>query len=80
MSLLFRDEEFQAAWRELDEPQLEGGWELFTKTMGVEIYRRYCPVGKCHKTACFYTGTTVANWPNKLGSVSARVIRNSTIF
>uniref|UniRef100_UPI0037E89885 phosphatidylcholine transfer protein n=1 Tax=Semicossyphus pulcher TaxID=241346 RepID=UPI0037E89885 len=41
MSLQFTDEEFQSAWRELDEPQLEGGWELFTETMGVKIYRLY---------------------------------------
>ncbi|KAF0033269.1 hypothetical protein F2P81_015559 [Scophthalmus maximus] len=39
MSLRFTDEEFQAAWRELDEPQLGGGWELFTETMGVRIHR-----------------------------------------
>ncbi|KAM4716810.1 phosphatidylcholine transfer protein isoform 1-T1 [Anableps anableps] len=41
MSLQFRDEEFQSAWKELDEPQLDGGWELFTETMGVQIYRLY---------------------------------------
>ncbi|KAK7938777.1 hypothetical protein WMY93_002103 [Mugilogobius chulae] len=41
MALHFTDEDFQAAWKELDEPQLEGGWELFTETMGVKIYRRY---------------------------------------
>ncbi|XP_074511941.1 phosphatidylcholine transfer protein [Sebastes fasciatus] len=41
MSLQFTDEEFQSAWRELDEPQLDGGWELFTETMGVKIYRLY---------------------------------------
>ncbi|XP_074552745.1 phosphatidylcholine transfer protein [Halichoeres trimaculatus] len=41
MSLQFTDEEFQSAWKELDEPQLEGGWELFTETMGVKIYRLY---------------------------------------
>ena len=39
MSLHFGDEEFDSAWRELDEPQLEGGWELFTENMGVKIYR-----------------------------------------
>ncbi|CAN9505008.1 unnamed protein product [Ophioblennius macclurei] len=43
MSLLFPEEEFQAAWRELDEPVLDGGWELFTETMGVKIYRLYDP-------------------------------------
>lgn len=41
MSLQFTDEEFQSAWGELDEPQLEGGWELFTETMGVKIYRLF---------------------------------------
>lgn len=41
MSIHFREEEFQAAWGELDDPQLEGGWDLFTETMGVKIYRRY---------------------------------------
>ncbi|CAL8271057.1 unnamed protein product [Lota lota] len=39
MSLRFGEEEFDSAWRELDEPQLEGGWELFTENMGVKIYR-----------------------------------------
>lgn len=39
--LQFTDEDFQAAWRELDEPQLDGGWQLFTETMGVKIYRLY---------------------------------------
>ncbi|TDH03288.1 hypothetical protein EPR50_G00161970 [Perca flavescens] len=39
MSLQFTDEEFRNAWRELDEPQLEEGWKLFTETMGVKIYR-----------------------------------------
>ncbi|XP_042361781.1 phosphatidylcholine transfer protein [Plectropomus leopardus] len=41
MSLQFTDEEFQSAWKELDEPQLEGGWELFVETKGVQIYRLY---------------------------------------
>lgn len=41
MSPLFTDEEFQLAWKELDEPQLDGGWELFTETMGVKIYRLF---------------------------------------
>uniref|UniRef100_A0A8C8M5R3 Phosphatidylcholine transfer protein n=1 Tax=Oncorhynchus tshawytscha TaxID=74940 RepID=A0A8C8M5R3_ONCTS len=41
MSLHFTDEEFLEAWKELDEPQLEGGWEFFTETMGVKIYRLY---------------------------------------
>ncbi|XP_029943483.1 phosphatidylcholine transfer protein [Salarias fasciatus] len=41
MSLLFSEEEFQSAWTELDEPQLDGGWELFTESMGVKIYRLY---------------------------------------
>ncbi len=41
MALLFSDEEIQQAWTELDEPQLDGGWELFTETMNVKIYRLY---------------------------------------
>lgn len=41
MSPVFADEEFQLAWKELDEPQLDGGWELFTETMGVKIYRLF---------------------------------------
>lgn len=45
MSLRFTDEDFQSAWKELDEPQLDGGWELFTETMGVKIYRLYDKVG-----------------------------------
>lgn len=49
MSTHFREEEFQAAWGELDEPQLEGGWELFTETMGVKIYRRYRQVQHRHQ-------------------------------
>lgn len=38
-SLCFTEEDFAVAWKELDEPQLGGGWQLFTKTMGVHIYR-----------------------------------------
>ncbi|TNN27642.1 hypothetical protein EYF80_062212 [Liparis tanakae] len=41
MSPQFTDEEFQGAWRELDAPQLGGGWEMFVETMGVKIYRLY---------------------------------------
>lgn len=41
MALLFSDEEVQQAWTELDEPQLDGGWEFFTETMNVKIYRLY---------------------------------------
>uniref|UniRef100_A0A3Q0RZS2 Phosphatidylcholine transfer protein n=1 Tax=Amphilophus citrinellus TaxID=61819 RepID=A0A3Q0RZS2_AMPCI len=41
MPLQFTDEEFQSAWKELDEPQLEGGWELFVETTEVKIYRLY---------------------------------------
>ncbi|XP_075999387.1 phosphatidylcholine transfer protein [Genypterus blacodes] len=41
MSLRFADGDFQSAWKELDEPQLDGGWELFTETMGVQIHRLY---------------------------------------
>ncbi|XP_077387150.1 phosphatidylcholine transfer protein [Festucalex cinctus] len=38
-SLRFTDDDFLAAYKELDEPQLDGGWQLFTETMGVSIYR-----------------------------------------
>ncbi|XP_019745464.1 phosphatidylcholine transfer protein [Hippocampus comes] len=38
-SLRFTEEDFAVAWKELDEPQLDGGWQLFTETMGVHIYR-----------------------------------------
>lgn len=48
MSLLFTDEEFQLAWKELDEPQVDGGWELFTETMGVKIYRLFDKVRRPH--------------------------------
>lgn len=41
MALMFSDEEFEQAWTELDEPQLDGGWEFFTETMDVKIYRLY---------------------------------------
>ncbi|XP_039595947.1 phosphatidylcholine transfer protein [Polypterus senegalus] len=41
MALQFSDEQFQEAWRELDDPRLEGGWELFTSSMGIQIYRLY---------------------------------------
>lgn len=51
MSIRFREEEFQAAWKELDEPQLEGGWGLFTETQGVAIYRRYRQVPARNRTA-----------------------------
>ncbi|XP_034046713.1 phosphatidylcholine transfer protein [Thalassophryne amazonica] len=41
MSLLFSEEDFEEAWKELDERQLDGGWEFFLQTMDVEIYRLY---------------------------------------
>ncbi|MBN3313489.1 PPCT protein, partial [Atractosteus spatula] len=41
MALQFTEEQFQEAWKELDEPQLEGGWKFFTETMGIKIYRLY---------------------------------------
>jgi len=50
MSPQFTDEEFQGAWRELDEPQLDGGWEMFVETMGVKIYRLYDKVQETHRT------------------------------
>ncbi|KAJ8254514.1 hypothetical protein COCON_G00211260 [Conger conger] len=40
MSLQFSDEQFQEAWQELDEPQVEG-WELFTENPGIKIYRQF---------------------------------------
>lgn len=36
----FSEDEFQLAWTELDEPNLDG-WEFFTETTGVKIYRLY---------------------------------------
>ncbi|KAG7505955.1 phosphatidylcholine transfer protein [Solea senegalensis] len=53
MSLGFTDEEFQGAWKELDEPQLDGGWELFTETMGVKIYRLYDKETKLYEYKVF---------------------------
>ncbi|XP_069511038.1 phosphatidylcholine transfer protein [Ambystoma mexicanum] len=42
MELLhFSEEQFQAAWGELDNPMISGDWELFTETMGIQIYRLY---------------------------------------
>lgn len=41
MELRFTEDQFQEAWGELDEPVLSEGWELFTDTMGVQIYRLY---------------------------------------
>nr|XP_005999991.1 PREDICTED: phosphatidylcholine transfer protein [Latimeria chalumnae] len=41
MALQFEEQQFQEAWQELDEPRLEGGWEFFTETTGVKIYRLY---------------------------------------
>ncbi|KAL7826645.1 hypothetical protein AOLI_G00318540 [Acnodon oligacanthus] len=41
MALQFTEQQFQEAWKELDEPQLGGEWEFFTETMGVKIYRRF---------------------------------------
>ncbi|MGH0153657.1 UNVERIFIED_CONTAM: hypothetical protein FKN15_025446 [Acipenser sinensis] len=41
MALQFEEAEFQEAYEEIDEPQLEGGWELFTDISGIQIYRLY---------------------------------------
>ncbi|MGH0130658.1 UNVERIFIED_CONTAM: hypothetical protein FKN15_063124 [Acipenser sinensis] len=41
MALQFEEAEFQEAYKEIDEPQLEGGWELFTDISGIQIYRLY---------------------------------------
>ncbi|XP_065134303.1 phosphatidylcholine transfer protein [Paramisgurnus dabryanus] len=40
MAVVFSDDEFQLAWIELDEPRLDG-WDFFTETMGVKVYRLY---------------------------------------
>ncbi|XP_076866402.1 phosphatidylcholine transfer protein [Brachyhypopomus gauderio] len=37
----FGERDFQQAWRELDEPQLGEGWQLFTETAGFTIHRHY---------------------------------------
>ncbi|MEE6507006.1 hypothetical protein FKM82_007936 [Ascaphus truei] len=37
----FSDRQFQEAWRELDEPVLPRPWQLFTESMGIQIYRLY---------------------------------------
>ncbi|XP_075702636.1 phosphatidylcholine transfer protein isoform X3 [Rhinoderma darwinii] len=41
MEIGFIEEQFQEAWRELDERALPAGWELFTESMGIQIYRLY---------------------------------------
>ncbi|XP_078510533.1 phosphatidylcholine transfer protein isoform X2 [Lissotriton helveticus] len=41
MELAFSEEQFQEAWQELDRPMLSEGWELFTESMGMTIYRLY---------------------------------------
>lgn len=73
MSLQFTDEEFQGAWRELDEPQLEGGWELFTETMGVKIYRLYDKVQTITTTADLQPERgLLTDWLNKSVCVAMR--------
>ena len=37
---LFKDEEFVAAARQVQNPDLEG-WEFFVESMGVKVHRRY---------------------------------------
>ncbi|XP_068118339.1 phosphatidylcholine transfer protein [Hyperolius riggenbachi] len=41
MEVRFSEDRFQEAWQELDGPELSGGWQLFTETMGIQIYRLY---------------------------------------
>ncbi|MBN3300604.1 PPCT protein, partial [Amia calva] len=41
MALQFGEEQFQEGLKELDEPARGAGWELFTETMGITIYRLY---------------------------------------
>jgi len=36
----FKDSDFEEACRELENPQIEG-WEFFTSSHGVTIYRKY---------------------------------------
>jgi hypothetical protein len=38
--LAFKDSDFELACKELEEPQTEG-WEFFTESHGVTIYRMY---------------------------------------
>lgn len=53
MALQFTDAEFQEAWKGLDEPRLDGGWELFTESVGVKIHRLYSEVKtKTKQTIC----------------------------
>ncbi|XP_069572150.1 phosphatidylcholine transfer protein isoform X2 [Brachyistius frenatus] len=65
MALLFTDEDFQSAWKELDEPQLEGGWELFTETMGVQIHRLYDKVGNIELYEKDFDGQSAIYWQVK---------------
>lgn len=37
---VFKDSEFELACKELEEPQTDG-WEFFTESHGVTIYRQY---------------------------------------
>ncbi|CAH2292154.1 phosphatidylcholine transfer [Pelobates cultripes] len=39
MALKFSEEDFQEAWRELDHPAIQEPWQLFTESMGFQIYR-----------------------------------------
>ena len=36
----FKDSDFEEACKELENPQTDG-WELFTESLGVSIYRQY---------------------------------------
>ncbi|KAM8945688.1 phosphatidylcholine transfer protein [Pelodytes ibericus] len=41
MELRFSDEQFQEAWKELDQPLLPAPWQLFVESMGIQIHRLY---------------------------------------
>uniref|UniRef100_A0A671RS48 Phosphatidylcholine transfer protein n=1 Tax=Sinocyclocheilus anshuiensis TaxID=1608454 RepID=A0A671RS48_9TELE len=52
MALLFSDEEFQQAWSELDEPQLDGGWELYSKGTCLYEYKVFGSLASCAPDLC----------------------------
>ncbi|KAA0706204.1 Phosphatidylcholine transfer protein [Triplophysa tibetana] len=56
MAVNFSEDEFQLAWTELGEPQLDG-WEFFTETTGVQIYRLY------HKESGLYEYKVLGSLP-----------------
>lgn len=42
---MFTDDEFAVLMKELDQPQIDG-WEFFTESHGISIYRLYNEVSK----------------------------------